>query len=351
MCAEKNGDNYRPWTGRMVWDGRDLQNSSDWIFNLDDADIDQLFRAIKNSFASEKSLGEQTYRDHDLGHLQERLLVLRDEVLEGRGFTLIRGLAKTDWSDADLTRAYWIMGSLLGSPISQNARGDLLGHVIDLRVEDPSTVRQYQTNAAQPFHSDSCDIVGLLCLRSAKVGGGSAIASSANIHNQLLNTNPQALQTLYKEFICDRYGEIPAGKEAWYPVHVFNRVAGNLVCCGMDPDIRLAPRLDGVDDLSDAQLQALDAFQQNAKETALNMMLERGDIQLVNNLTVVHARETFEDFAELDQRRYLLRLWLSSPLGRELPEFLSERWGNIAVGKVRGGIVVPGVRAEVNFEP
>jgi len=119
----------------------------------------------------------------------------------------------------------------------------------------------------------------------------------------------------------------------------------------MDPDIRSAPRLVGVNDLSESQVAALDAFQQVANETALNMMLERGDIQLVNNLTVVHARESFEDHADLHRRRYLLRLWLSSPVGRKLPEFLSERWGNIAVGSLRGGIRVPGVQAQVNFEP
>lgn len=322
MCAEKIASKHTPWTGRMAWDGSVLGKSEDWSFNLEKTEIDQLFEAVKGSLSSNKPLAEQSWYDYDMGTLQDRFVALRDDVLEGRGFTLIRGLSTTGWSDAELTRAYWIIGSLFGNPISQNARGDLLGHVIDLRVDDPSSVRQYQTNAAQPFHSDSCDIVGLLCLRPAKNGGGSSIASSANIHNELLSTNPEALDTLYDEFICDRYGEIPAGKEAWYCVHVFNRIADMLVCCGMDPDIRLAPRLNGVDELSDSQLAALDAFQQTARETALNMMLERGDIQLVNNLTVVHARESFEDYVDLDQRRYLLRLWLSSPLGRELPGFL-----------------------------
>jgi len=251
----------------------------------------------------------------------------------------------------ELTRAYWIIGSLFGDPVSQNARADLLGHVTDLRMKDKTAVRLYQTNAAQPFHSDSCDIVGLLCLRPAKSGGESSIASSATIHNELLENSPAALRTLYEEFICDRYGEVPEGKSTFYPVHVFNSVAGNLVCCGMDPDIRLAPRLDGVDELSDSQISALDAFQNPARKTALNMMLKRGDIQLVNNLTVVHSRESFEDHADPDQRRYLLRLWLSSPVGRKLPEFLRERWGNIAVGSRGGGIRVPGVQPQINFEP
>jgi len=325
----------------MVWDGRELQQTDDWSFELDRSDIDQLRMAVTASLSTSKPLAEQSYFDYDLAKLSQRLRLLREEVLDGRGFTLIRGLCNTDWTDAELTRAYWIIGSMFGNPVPQNARADLLGHVTDLRIADKSAVRLYQTNAAQPFHSDSCDIVGLLCLRPARSGGKSAIASSATIHNQLLDKYPDALQTLYKEFICDRYGEVPEGKAPFYPVHVFNSIACNLVCCGMDPDIRSAPRLDGVDELSESQVFALDAFQQSAKETALGMMLERGDIQLVNNLTVVHSRESFEDHANPDQRRYLLRLWLSSPDGRKLPEFLTERWGNIAVGSLRGGIRVP----------
>jgi len=341
----------RPWQGRMVWDGRELQSNKDWVFELTENEIQELQEAISSSLASAKPLKDQSYLDFKFDKLSKRLCELSKEINRGRGFTLIRGLSNTNWEDDELTRAYWLIGSFMGAAVPQNARADLLGHVIDLRQDDPTTVRQYQTNAAQPFHSDSCDVVGLLCLRQAKRGGESAIASSATIHNQLLENNPDALHTLYGEFLCDRYGEIPEGKNAYYPVHVFNNIANSLICCGMDPDIRLAPRLAGVSDLTNKQLSALDAFQQTAKETALNMVLQRGDIQLVNNLTVVHARNSFEDHLELEQRRYLLRLWLSLPTGRELPKFLSERWGSIAVGSIRGGIRVPGVQPEVNFNP
>ncbi|MBX2836206.1 MAG: TauD/TfdA family dioxygenase [Gammaproteobacteria bacterium] len=351
MTVEIENLQIKPWTGRKVWDGRELGKSENWLFELQDSLIEELQQAVNRSLSSSKPLAQQSHKDFNLPRLGTRLFELRSEVLNGRGFTLIRGLAGTDWSDAELIRAYWIVGSYFGDPVSQNARADLLGHVTDLRLTDTSEVRLYQTSAAQPFHSDSCDIVGLLCLRPAKCGGESSIASSATIHNELLRERPEALKILYGEFQCDRFGEIPMGKEPHYPVRVFNSVAGDLVCCGMDPDIRLAPRLDGVDPLTESQLSALDAFQDMAQETALNMMLQRGDIQLVNNLTVVHAREAFEDYSELERRRHLVRLWLSSAEGRELPEFLTERWGNIAVGSVRGGILVPGATPEVNFEP
>ena len=81
------------------------------------------------------------------------------------------------------------------------------------------------------------------------------------------------------------------------------------------------------------------------------MMLKRGDIQFVNNHTVVHAREQFRDDQDPELRRYMIRLWLSSKKGRKLPEFLTERWGSIAVGSIRGGIRVPGAKAKVHLNP
>ncbi len=231
------------------------------------------------------------------------------------------------------------------------AKAHLLGHVIDQRTVKSGDTRIYQTNQAQPFHSDSCDIVGLLCLRTAKQGGESSIASSAAIHNRLLETAPGALKQLYGEFQCDRYGEIPEGKLPFYPVRVFNNIDQHLVCCGMDPDIRSAQRLEGVQPLTEQQLSALNSFQEAARKLCLRMSLQRGDIQLVNNLIAVHARESFVDHDDINQRRYLIRLWLSAQNGRRLPEFLRERWGSIDVGSVRGGIKVPGAVPVVQLDP
>jgi hypothetical protein len=271
---------------------------------------------------------------------------LRADILDGKGFAVLRGLPD-DWSDEKLIRTYWGIGRWLGDPVSQNAQGHLLGHVIDRRSSPSAGIRIYQTNQAQPFHSDSCDIVGLLCLRKAKKGGASSIASSTAIHNKLLSTDIEALQTLYGEFQCDRYGEIPEGKQPSYTVHVFNHIEEKCVCCGMDPDIRSAQRLETVTPLTQKQVDALDRFQTIAQDLALNMSLQRGDIQLLNNHVVVHAREQFQDDELLDKRRYLVRLWLSTPDGRALPAFMKERWGNIDAGTLRGGIRVPGVTPTV----
>ena len=282
--------------------------------------------------------------------LMPLLSQLRDNILNGQGFAVLRGLP-ADWSDEKLIRTYWGIGRWIGDPVSQNAQGHLLGHVIDGRSSPSAGTRIYQTNQAQPFHSESCDIVGLLCLRKAQQGGASSLASSMAIHNTLLATDSDALQTLHSEFQCDRYGEIPEGKEPHYPVHVFNSLEGQCICCGMDPDTRSAQRLDWVSPLNQKQRHALDSFQSTAKDLALTMSLQRGDIQLVNNHVVVHAREQYQDDDSLEKRRYLVRLWLSTPDGRTLPAFMKERWGNIAVGSLRGGIKLQGVTPKVELLP
>jgi len=341
----------KPWQGLQVWDGRNAANGDDWIVKLSAQEIDEIQAAVESSNNSDKPIGELTRRDFPFDQLGERLLAVKRDLLSGKGFTLLQGLPASEWSDEQLVRAYWGIGTWLGDAVSQNAKAHLLGHVIDQRTTNSDSTRIYQTSRAQPFHSDSCDIVGLLCLRAAKQGGQSSIASSAAIHNELLHSNPNALWQLYGSFQCDRYGEIPAGKLPYYSVNIFNSIDEQLVCCGMDPDIRSAQRLDEVAPLTMAQSDALNQFQQTARKLSLRMFLQRGDIQLVNNLIVVHAREQFDDHEALDKRRYLVRLWLSSTEGRRLPDFLKERWGNIDVGSLRGGIHVPGSTPVVHLDP
>ena len=334
--------NATHWSGAQVWNGNSFSSTNNWVITLSDLEIEEIDAAVNTSMRNHNPIGNLTRNDFAFDKLGSTLLSLKDDVLNDKGFVLIRGLPANDWNDEQLVRAYWAIGTWIGDAVSQNAKAHLLGHVIDQRATDTQATRIYQTNRAQPFHSDSCDIVGLLCLRTALQGGESSVASSAAIHNHLLDTDVEALQQLYGEFQCDRYGEIPQGKQPFYPVNIFNNIDGKLVCCGMDPDIRSAQRLEQVSTLTDDQLSALDKFQQTARKLCLRMSLQRGDVQLVNNLIAVHARETFVDHDDWNRRRYSIRLWLSAADGRRLPAFLRERWGNIDVGSIRGGISVPG---------
>ena len=339
------------WSGPEVWTGAELADDPDWAVSLSAGEVAELEEAVAATMRAGLPIERVTREDFPLPGLGPRVDGLLAEIVDGRGFVLIRGLPVETWSREQSVRAYWGIGCRLGEAVSQNAMGHLVGHVRDLRAPDRPERRLYQTSRPLPFHSDSCDIVGLLCLSAGKAGGESLIASAAAVHNHLLDTDPEALAVLCGTFHCDRYGEIPAGKTASYPVSIFNRMGRYLTCCGMDPDIRSAQRLPEVPRLTAAQHAALDAMQAAAGRLSLAMTLRPGDVQFVHNHTVLHARAAFEDHDEPERRRHLLRLWLSARQGRPLPGFLAERWGTIAVGARRGGIVVPGQRTSVPLAP
>ena len=91
--------------------------------------------------------------------------------------------------------------------------------------------------------------------------------------------------------------------------------------------------------------EELDLFDElcNDPKLHLTMMLQQGDMQFVYNHAMLHDRTGFEDWTELEKRRHLLRLWLSVPGDRPLPEVFASRFGSIEIGN-RGGIIVPGTQ-------
>jgi hypothetical protein len=68
------------------------------------------------------------------------------------------------------------------------------------------------------------------------------------------------------------------------------------------------------------------------------MELERGDLQLLNNFVIWHSRTSFEDFEDPDEKRHLMRLWMSTPNSPELPPEFAEFFGDTRPGAVRGGL-------------
>eukprot|EP00004_Rigifila_ramosa_P016935 TRINITY_DN4069_c0_g1_i3.p1 TRINITY_DN4069_c0_g1~~TRINITY_DN4069_c0_g1_i3.p1 ORF type:complete len:258 (+),score=42.15 TRINITY_DN4069_c0_g1_i3:313-1086(+) len=246
----------------------------------------------------------------------------------------------------DSAVAFYGLGAHFGTAVSQNGKGHVLGHVKDLSLDPTSPERRiYQTNERQRMHTDSCDIVGLLCLQPAKSGGSSSLCSSATVYNTMIDRAPHLAALLTQDLFWDRKGEVPAGKKGWYAGPVFNFTDG---CLNVIYDRnfftttkRFFPE---VPLLTADQVAALDLFEEIAEseEVKLDMMLEKGDMQFIHNHQILHARGAFED--EPARRRHLLRLWLSVENGRELPPSFAERYGNIKRGTVRGGIVVPGMK-------
>jgi hypothetical protein len=234
----------------------------------------------------------------------------------------------------------------------QNADGHLLGHVKDLgRSSDDPNTRIYQTRERQTHHTDSCDVVGLLCLHTAKSGGLSSLVSSTTIFNEMRRRRPDLLSVLLQPIETDRRGEVPEGSRPYFNIPVFNYHDGLVSAIYQRQYIESARRFAGVAPLSAQQLEALDMLDQLANDPQMNLMMELqpGDIQLVHNHTILHDRTAFEDYDDPERKRHLLRLWVAPPNARSLPKVYTERFGSITPGE-RGGVTVQGSEAKIVFK-
>jgi len=191
-----------------------MSKQTDWVYTLTADDLAEIEAALRPLVDGDSDIASISKDDFPLPRLGPRLAELCNEVLNGRGFTLLRGLPVEQWSIRESATAYFGIGCHFGHARSQNGKGHVLGHVRDLgrdAVNDP-TSRVYQTRERQTYHTDSCDIVALLCLKTAKSGGASALVSSMTIYNELRKRRPDLLRCLFEAMHSDRRGEVPDGE-------------------------------------------------------------------------------------------------------------------------------------------
>lgn len=324
------------------WRAQDLAASQDWIYRLSDNDIAELDAAVAALDTDAVEIAGITEADFPLPTLHDRLSAIADDVIHGRGVSLIKGVPVERYSRRQAAIAYWGIGLRLGVAVSQNGKGHLLGHVKNLTGDfSDTTHRGYHASADLPWHADSCDMVGLMCLQTARSGGESYFVSSVAIHNEMIARRPDLMAELMKPWYRDRRGEIPDGKDPWWSLPVFNHVDGKLVTSWQGKYIREAQRFEELPRFTPAQHEALDMITALAEELSFSMSFEPGDIQLLHNHVVLHRRSDYADWPDPDRKRHLLRLWLATPQGRALPAGLIERYGVIGPSGRPAGIYVP----------
>lgn len=323
-----------------AWHGPAMAARSDWIEALSAAELDELARASDRWMGEGADLTALTREHFALPTLAVRLQRVRDELLEGRGFVLLRGVPVAQWGPRRSAVAFYGLGAHLGRALSQNAQGHVLGHVRDagLSSSDPN-VRIYQTRERQTFHTDSADLVGLLCLQTAQRGGLSALVSSTTLYNELRAQRPELTACLFEPLATDRRGEVPAGAKPYFQIPVFNWFAGRLSAIYQRQYINSAQRFADAPRLSARHVEALDRLDALANDPALHftMALEVGDMQFVHNHVLLHDRTAFEDGPEPTRRRHLLRLWLAPDAAWPLPPVFAQRYGSVVLG-ARGGV-------------
>ena len=306
---------HQPIRSSGAWRAADVDDGSQWCVHL----TSQERAAIVDGAISAVEIGRTTATversDFDLPALRAGVLRWVEALSEGRGFVLLRGFPIDELSPEATELAYVGLGLQLGTPVGQDADATLLGHVRDEGVArtDPS-VRLYRTRARQDFHTDGSDIVGLLCLKRAKAGGESRIASSYAVYNEILSRRPDLIDVLYEPMYWDRNGEQAPGEDPFFALPVLNDVAGIPRIFFIGWYITDAQRHPQVPRLTKSQQEALETIESiaNDPEFYVEMDFEPGDIQFLANAKILHSRESYEDHDEPDRRRHLLRLWLTA---------------------------------------
>lgn len=330
-----------PISSSRSWRGPDIQDDPSWILRLTDEDVAEVDAALRHV----QSLGLDipfTATEFPLDGLAAKLDQIPDRLENGSGVVLVRGLPRDIYTTEECGLIYWGFGVHFGTPVSQNTRGHLLGHVRDEgRTMKDANTRGYQTAEKMDFHSDQLpvDALGLFCVRTSKSGGASALASVEAVHNVILEERPDLLEVLYHPFNIDWRGEEPEGEQPWYRCPMFSYAGGKVTSritsrAYFDGVVRFGKELG----LTDIQREALDFVQQvaNRPELRLRMHFQEGDMQFINNHAVLHAREAFEDYDDPEMKRHLLRMWIAFPAARRrsLAPILAERYTYVE----RGGI-------------
>jgi len=308
-------------TGPQTWDAQTLEADRRWVIDLSDDALDEIDAAGRWILASGRALRDVGAEDLPLEALREELDGASDELDAGRGALLVRSLRVADLAPDEAKAQLWALGTCLGVGVSQNRRGEYVGDVINLTDRIP-TARPFQNGGELVMHRDPIDAVGLMCVRHAKSGGLSRIASASRIHNQILEERPDLLERLYEGYVYHRLDE-DRGTTAVltpYRIPVFARdAAGRLSSFFIPGPIQRAAKHGAP--LDARGREAIDFFVEVSKRPGIyyDMNLMPGEVQFLNNRTAYHSRTDYEDYPEWERRRYMLRLWLMMPGWPGLP--------------------------------
>jgi len=343
LPARLPAEPLKPVVDRANWTGTDLAGSDDWKYVLTREEIVELDDAVAGVQVRGLPIKDIVAEDFPLPILDAKLAQLKEQLMEGRGLAVLSGVPVECYTIEQSAIAYWGIGARVGEAVSQNRNGHLLGHVYDLvgptRDGHPS-YRAYHTSAELNYHSDSCDVVGLLCLKKSKSGGQSKVVSTVAVYNEILSRRPDLAAELVNPWYIDRREEVPPGKKPWFEMPVFCFADGYFSTNWHNYYVKTAQRFKELPRFTKSQIEALEMLDDVAEELRFDMTFEPGDIQFLHNHVTAHGRTIYEDWPEPERKRHLLRLWLATPGGRPLVEEILERYVGLKPGQRPAGIIV-----------
>lgn len=329
--------------GPRAWTADEARQDTSWIQRLSHEEANGFRQALNHLKTIDKPLLALEQTDFPLNEASRGALARAIDTTQDRwGMCLVKGFPVDDWTEAETRLAYWGMSLYMGVGRTQNRASQVMNDVRneggDYKVKGG---RGYNTNAGLDFHQDSCDVVGLLCRRTAKAGGTSKVISSIKLRDEVQRLRPDLVPVLQQPFLHSYQGTQDPSQPPYYRCPIFGDDPVYFAARTNRKNTDAAQRdFDDVPRLTAAQLEALDLLDKLMPSPLLcfTMELERGDMQLLNNYVTLHSRTPFEDFDEADQKRHLLRLWLSIPSSQPLPAAWEEYFGDVRAGAVRGGV-------------
>lgn len=305
---------YQPIVGPAAWRGDDLARSRDWIYQLSGEERLELETVGARFLEEDLDLRYVEADAYPLPRTTDGIGAWLRDMEQGHGFVLVRGLRSHLYSDALTAAIFYLLGLHIGEPIRQNELGDTFDHVranTDKTADDPTALGSRTTDGLN-FHSDSSDVVGLLCLRPAREGGASILISGATVYNELLKRRPDLVPLMFEDWHWDWYKQDHDAPANTYVSPMASLVDGVFSIYAGSRIIRSAQDYPEVPRLTSERLELLEVLDEIflIPGLPLEMDFRPGDIQWLLNYTALHSRTSYRDYPQPERKRHLMRLWL-----------------------------------------
>ena len=309
-------------SGPQVWYGADFANNTNWIYHLPAEVVTAINSIVFPAVAEGVTQHTFEFEKIEVPGLRTTLRLITNSLALGHGFAMLRGLSVERYSTEELKLALLIIGHHMGLIGPQDGHSKSIGEVRDIKPN--LRTHYYHGGGPLPMHMDPVDAVGLLCIRKAKKGGESQIVSSMVVHNEILQQRPDLIPFLYRGYKHRRRNQRlskDGGKITNYNCPIFADVGGQIVSNYIPRPIQLAVE-QGLVSLTSPEEDALALLDETAArdDLCLKMDMVPGDIQFLNNRLIMHGRADYVDFNALEDRRLMLRLWLTIPEWEKYPE-------------------------------
>ena len=328
-AMDSNSKRQNPIDHPCVWRGDQLSERPDWIQQLSDQEQEEFGKLLSQP---DMSLAPA---------LTEHLKQIQHSLEHGSGAVWLKGLQFDGADDQSLQDAFLAMSCVVGTPLSQSATGERVFSVRNAGyAENDPRARGPNTNKKLSFHTDRCDVIGFLCIQPAISGGENQVVSSAELFNVIQSRRPDLLQILMQPYHYQRHTVDTANDLPFTLQPIFSFYEGHFAANFLRVLIERAHANPELPDMSDEQREALDYLEQVAGEEGMHLTFrqQRGDVLFLNNWVTLHRRTEFQDDPDPQNRRHILRVWLSMPNSRPLDPMFAGNYGETAAGAIRGGM-------------